>query len=96
MVGGFEQKQTKGTKRGILSLLPWFSSVDFRTRSTVGRRFVSCVSRLHFWRSDPAGDLFGLALQLLFQLEDLVVEVADHGQVVLERQLAQRMVFGGD
>ena len=38
MVGGFEQKQTKGTKRGILSLLPWFSSVDFRTRSTVGMR----------------------------------------------------------
>ena len=29
------------------------------------------------------GDLFGLALEFLFELEDLVVEVADHGQVVL-------------
>ena len=40
------------------------------------------------------GDAFGLALKFLFELEDLLVEVADHGQVVLERDLAQRVIFG--
>ena len=40
------------------------------------------------------GDAFGLALQFLLELEDLLVEVTDHGQIVLEGELAQRMVFG--
>ena len=40
MLGGFEQKQTKRTKRELPSLFPSFSSVDYRARSTVGRRFV--------------------------------------------------------
>ncbi len=40
------------------------------------------------------GDAFSLAVEFLLELKDLLIEVADHGQVVLERDLAQRMVFG--
>ena len=38
---------------------------------------------------------FGQALELLFQGGDLSVVVPDHGQVVLQRQLAYRIGFGG-
>src|SRR5262249_34326091 len=41
-----------------------------------------------------AGDAFGLALEFLLELEDLVVEVADHSQIVFEGELTQGMVFG--
>lgn len=40
-----------------------------------------------------ASDAFGLALQFFVELEDLLVEVADHGHVVFEGDLAQGMVF---
>ena len=41
-----------------------------------------------------AGDFFGLSLEFLFQSEDLLVEMANHGQVVFQCDLAQGMVFG--
>src|SRR6266576_1761074 len=40
------------------------------------------------------GDLLGLPLEFLFELEDLPIKVLDHGQVVFESDLAQGMVFG--
>ena len=41
------------------------------------------------------GDLLGEALELFFEGGDLVIEMADHGQLVLEGQLAEGMIFGG-
>ena len=43
----------------------------------------------------PRGDLFGLSLKFRFHLQDLMIEVPDHGQVVFEGELARRMVLGG-
>ena len=41
------------------------------------------------------GDLFGELSQLGFQGDDSVVEMADQSQFVLQGELADRMVFGG-
>ena|SRR5436309_3543585 len=41
-----------------------------------------------------AGDFFGLSLEFLFQGEDLLIEMANHGQVVFQSDLAQGIVFG--
>ena len=40
------------------------------------------------------GDVLGELVELLFEGGDLGVEMADHGQVVLEGDLSQGMVFG--
>ena len=40
------------------------------------------------------GDFLSLTLELFFELRDLMIEMFDHGQVVLERELAQRIIFG--
>jgi hypothetical protein len=41
------------------------------------------------------GDVLGGLVELLFQSGDLRVEMADHGHVVLEGDLSQWVVFGG-
>src|SRR6266576_2593853 len=41
-----------------------------------------------------AGDFFGLSLEFFFECEDLLIEMANHGQVVFQSDLAQRIVFG--
>ena len=39
-------------------------------------------------------DLFGLSLEFFFQGKDLLIEMANHGQVVFQGDLAQGIVFG--
>src|SRR6185503_9249958 len=41
------------------------------------------------------GDFFGLPLKFILQLVNLMVEVFDHGDIVAQRDLAQRMIFTG-